>query len=75
MGTRLSAWFATAAVRIGVTAIGFVLLVVALGRAFDVDLLGILGEALSSQTGRWLAVAFFAVLIIAAAQRGIVYRG
>lgn len=75
MGERLSAWFATAAVRIGLTAIGVVILIFALGQAFEFDLLGMFAEALSSQMGRWLVVAFLAILLIAAAQRAIVYRG
>lgn len=73
-GGRFSAWLASAAVRLGLTVIGVVVLVFALGQAVGVDLLEMFAEALSSQTGRWLVVAFFAVLLIAAAQRGIAYR-
>lgn len=62
-------WFATTAVRIGLTLIGVVLLLFALGQAVGFPLLELATEALTSQTGRWLVVAFFAVLLIAAAQR------
>lgn len=75
MGERLSVWFAAAAVRMGLTIIGVVVLIFALGQAVGLDLLGLFVEALNSQTGQWLVVAFFAILLIAAAQRGISYRG
>lgn len=74
LGERLSGWFATAAVQIGLTLIGLVVLLFALGQAMDVDLLRMVTDALTTQTGRWLVVAFFAVLLIIAAQRGISYR-
>lgn len=64
-----SSWFATTAVRTGLTAIGVVLLLFALGQAVGLPLLELAAEAVTSQTGRWLVVAFFAVLLIAAAQR------
>lgn len=70
-GRRFSAWFASATVRLGVGIIGFVLLLFALGQAFGVDLLGLFADALESETGRWLVVAFFALLLIAAAQKGL----
>lgn len=64
-------WFATTAVRAGVTIIGVVLLLFALGQAVGLPLLGMVTDALTSQTGQWLVVAFFAVLLIGAAQKGI----
>jgi|GEM_PF-2830196 len=64
-------WFASAAVRIGLTAIGVVLLLFALGQAVGLPLLEIATGALTSQTGQWLVVAFFAVLLIGAAQKGL----
>ncbi|WP_338728061.1 hypothetical protein [Haladaptatus sp. DJG-WS-42] len=65
-----ASWFATTAVRTGVIVIGFILLLFALGQAVGANLLGMVADALSSQTGQWLIVAFFAVLLIGAAQRG-----
>ncbi|WP_332898564.1 MULTISPECIES: hypothetical protein [unclassified Haladaptatus] len=66
-----ASWFATTAVRTGVIVIGFILLLFALGQAVGANLLGMVADALSSQTGQWLIVAFFAVLLIGAAQRGL----
>ncbi|WP_224336373.1 hypothetical protein [Haloprofundus halobius] len=72
---RMSSWFAEAALRSGLAIIGFVLLLFALGQAVGFDLLGVVADALTSQTGQWLVVALFAVFIIAAsAQRGLPSR-
>lgn len=62
-------WFATSAARLGLVFIGLVLLLFALGQAVGLNLLGLVADALTSQLGRWLAVAFFAVLLIAIAAR------
>lgn len=64
-------WFANAAVRLGLTLVGFVLLLFALGQAFGIPLLDAVGDALTTNTGAWLVVAFFALLLIIGAQRGI----
>lgn len=64
-------WFANATVRLGLTLIGLVLLLFALGQAFGLPLLDVVADALTTHTGAWLAVAFFALLLIVAAQRGI----
>lgn len=64
-----SKWIASTAVRMGLTIIGVILLVFALGQAFGFPLLELTIDALTSQTGRWLVVAFFALLLIGAAQR------
>lgn len=64
-----SKWIANTAVRMGLTIIGVFLLVFALGQAFGLPLLELTIDALTSQTGRWLVVAFFALLLIGAAQR------
>ncbi|MFC6732204.1 MULTISPECIES: hypothetical protein [unclassified Haladaptatus] len=69
--TSQASWFANTAIRVGVVLIGFVLLLFALGQAVGANLLGMVAEALSSQTGQWLVVAFFALLLIGAAQRGV----
>lgn len=62
-------WFATTAVRTGLTVIGVVLLLFALGRAVGLPLLELVTDALTAQTGQWLVIAFFAVLLIGAAQK------
>ena len=51
------------------TTIGVVLLLFALGQAVGLPFLELAAGALSTQTGQWLAVAFFAVLLIGAAQK------
>jgi len=63
------------AVRLGLTVIGVVLLLFALGQAVGLPFLAMTAEALSTQTGQWLAVAFFAVLLIAAAQKATPMSG
>jgi hypothetical protein len=67
----VSDWFADAAIRAGLMVIGVVLLLFALGQAVGLPLLEFASAALTSQTGQWLVVAFFAVLLIGAAQRGV----
>lgn len=69
-GEELSRWLAESVLRVGLVLVGLVLLVYALGRAVDVDLLSIVVDALLSPIGRWLVVAFFALLLIVVAQRG-----
>jgi hypothetical protein len=68
---RASSWLARTGLLIGLIAIGFVLLLFALGQAVGFDLLGLFADAVSSQTGRWLVVAFFALLLIGVAERGL----
>ncbi|MHB9285469.1 hypothetical protein ACKVMT_00335 [Halobacteriales archaeon Cl-PHB] len=67
--SRATRWFAGTAVRAGLTVIGVVLLLFALGQAVGLPLLELTTDALTTQTGQWLAVAFFAVLLIGAAQK------
>lgn len=61
--------FARATVRWAVVLVGFAVLLFALGQAFGVPLLGLVVDGLTTQTGRWLVVAFAALLVIAAATR------
>jgi polyferredoxin len=63
-------YLAESTLRVSLAVVGFVLLLFALGQAIGIDLLGTIGRALSSQIGRWLVVAFFAILLIALAVRG-----
>ncbi|QLG61431.1 hypothetical protein [Halorarum salinum] len=64
-----TAWFANTAVRTGLTVAGVVVLLFALGQAVGLPLLELATDALASETGRWLVVAFFAVVLIGAAQK------
>lgn len=64
-------WFASATLRTGVILIGFVLFLFALGQAVGFPLLDLFIEAVTSPTGRWIVVAIFALLLIAAASRGM----
>lgn len=64
-------WFASATLRTGVILIGFVLFLFALGQAVGFPLLDLFIDAVTSPTGRWIVVAIFALLLIAAASRGM----
>lgn len=64
-------WFASAALRTGIVVIGFVLFLFALGQAVGFNLLDIFVTAVTSPTGRWIVVAVFALLLIAAAGKGL----
>lgn len=66
-----SAVFAASALRIGLALLGIVLLLFALGQAVGLDLLGWVADALSTRMGQWLVVAFFALLLIVVALRGV----
>ena len=59
--------------RISLGLFGLLLLLFALGQAFGLDLLGILSEFLETQTGRWLVVAVFALVLVLFALRGWSY--
>lgn len=65
-----TSFFARGIVRMGLVVIGTVLLLFALGQAFGFDLLGMVAEFLGTQTGQWLAVAFFALVLISVAAGG-----
>lgn len=60
--------------RIGLAVLGIVLLLFALGQAFGVDLLGPAAELLATETGRWLAIALLALVLISVAASGWRYR-
>lgn len=63
-------WFMESALRMGLVLIGFIILVFALGQVIGVDLFAIIGGVLSTEAGRWLAIAFFALLLILVALVG-----
>ena len=71
---RATSVFAHGLVRLGLAALGTVLLLFALGQAFGFDLLGAVAEFLATDTGQWIAVAFFALLLISVAVGGWRYR-
>lgn len=70
---RIAEWLASTTVWVGVGGIGIVLLLFALGQAVGIPLLSMAAEAVSSQTGRWLVVALFALALVGLAERGISY--
>jgi hypothetical protein len=59
--------FARATTRWLLAIVGLFVVLFAVGQAFGVPLLSWVGEALSSQTGQWLVVAFVGLLIVYAA--------
>lgn len=67
---RAGEYFAESTLRVSLAIVGFVLLLFALGQAIGIDLLGFIVDALNTRMGRWLIVAFFAILLIAIAVRG-----
>lgn len=67
---NVGGWFAESTLRIALGVFGFVLLLFALGQAVGIDLLGMVVDALSTQMGRWLLVACFALALILLAVRG-----
>lgn len=72
-GPPVLGWFTQSLVRTLVTLLGLVLLVFAVGQAFGLELLGATVEFLATETGMWLLVALFALMLIVAAQRSYVY--
>lgn len=56
-----------------IAVVGLVVVLFALGRAVGVDLLGMVAQAVSTQTGQWLAIAFVALLVMGAAMRAMAY--
>lgn len=69
-GAGFTEWLASTAVRAVLVIVGVVVLLFALGQLVGLDLLGLTAEALSSEVGRWLLLAAFALLLIALAERG-----
>lgn len=70
VGVQVTDWLAASTLRVALTVFGFVLLLFAIGQAVGLDLLGMVVEALDTNAGRWLVVAFFGLLLIALALRG-----
>jgi hypothetical protein len=70
VGVQVTDWLAASTLRVALTVFGFVLVLFAIGQAVGLDLLGMVVEALDTDVGRWLVVAFVGLLIIAIAMRG-----
>ncbi|WP_306057339.1 hypothetical protein [Natronococcus wangiae] len=65
------AWMASTAVQTIVVLVGLAVVLFAVGQAVGVDLLGMIGEALATHTGQWLAVAVIALIVVGAALRAM----
>lgn len=68
-GERITSWFTETILRSAVAVFGVILVLLALGQLAGVDLLGILGEFLTSSVGVYLLIAFFGVLLLVAASK------
>jgi hypothetical protein len=66
-------WFTSTILQTLVAIIGLIGVLFALSMALGVDLLGMLADALSTQTGQWLAIAFVVLMVTAAAVRALSY--
>jgi uncharacterized membrane protein len=53
--------------------VGLAVVLFAVGQAVGADLLGMVGDALATHTGQWLAVAVVALIVVIAALRAISY--
>lgn len=62
-------WFAHATIRWMLALVGVVVVLFGLGQAVGISLLGMVADALGSQTGQWLMVALFGLLVILAAAK------
>lgn len=69
-GAQSVDWLTVSALRAGLALVGLVLLLFAIGRVVGVNLLDTVIDALSTQVGRWIVVALFALVLIVVALRG-----
>ena len=67
-------WLASGIVRLGLAIVGVVLLLFAAGRITGIDLLEMVLEVLTSSIGRWILLAFVALVLLAVAVRGFSSR-
>lgn len=67
----LTDWLASSALRASIVIIGFLLFLFAIGQAVGLELLDMFIGAVTSQTGRWLIVAAFALVLIFIGQQGV----
>lgn len=68
------AWIASTLVQTMIALVGLVVVLFAVGRAFGVDFLGMLGDALTTHTGQWLAIASVALIVVVATLRAMRLR-
>lgn len=68
------AWIASTAIQTSIALVGLVVMLFAVGRAVGVDFLGMIGEALATHTGQWLAIALIALIVVVAALRAMSLR-
>lgn len=61
---------ATSTVRVGFLALGFLILLYAVGQILGMNVLGMLSDVLDSHEVRWMIIAFFGVVLITLAFRG-----
>lgn len=66
-------WLASTVLQIAVAIVGLVAVTFALSMALGIDLLAMLAEALSTQEGQWLAIAFVILVLTGAAMRAVSY--
>lgn len=67
----LTDWLASSALRASIVIVGFLLFLFAIGQAVGLELLDMFIDAITSQTGRWLIVAAFALVLIFIGQQGV----
>jgi hypothetical protein len=70
-GFAPGAWMASTAVQTIVMLVGLVVVLFAVGQAVGADLLGMVGDALATHTGQWLAVAVLTLILVIAALRAL----
>ncbi|MCU4741837.1 hypothetical protein OB955_21190 [Halobacteria archaeon AArc-m2/3/4] len=67
------AWLTSTVLQTAVAVVGLVAVLFALSMALGIDLLGMLAQALSTQAGQWIAVAFVVLLLTGGAIRTLSY--
>lgn len=66
-------WLTSTLMRTLVAIIGLIAVLFALSMALGVDLLGMVAQALTTQTGQWLAIAVVVLLLTGMAMRALSY--
>lgn len=70
VGAEAADWLAASTLRVGLAVLGFVVLLFAIGQVVGFNLLEIVLDALNTNVGRWLIIAFVGLFLIAFALRG-----
>ena len=71
--TGFGAWLTSAVLQTAVAVVGLAAVLYALSMAFGVNLFGMVAQALATQTGQWLAIAFVVLLLTGTAIRAMSY--